>query len=53
MHVALYARVSTSHQEQPNTIESPLAALHTYVAAHDHTVWPDHIVLDHGVSGSR
>jgi site-specific DNA recombinase len=53
MPVALYARVSTSQQEKTDTIESQLAALHTYVAAHDHTVLPDHIFLDNGVSGSR
>jgi site-specific DNA recombinase len=53
MQVALYARVSTSHQEKTDTIESQLAALHAYVAAHDHTVLPEHIFLDNGVSGSR
>ena len=53
MPVALYARVSTSQQEKTDTIESQLEALHAYVAAHDHTVLPEHIFLDHGVSGSR
>lgn len=53
MHVALYARVSTSHQEKTDTIESQVEALHTYVAAHGHTVFPEHIFLDNGVSGSR
>jgi site-specific DNA recombinase len=53
MQVALYARVSTSQQEKTDTIESQLAALHAYVAAHDHTVLPGHIFLDNGVSGSR
>ena len=53
MQVALYARVSTSQQEKTDTIESQLVALHTYVAAHDHTVLPEHIFLDNGVSGSR
>jgi site-specific DNA recombinase len=53
MQVALYARVSTSQQEKTDTIESPLEALHTYVAAHNHTVVPEHIFLDKGVSGSR
>src|SRR5215471_1259335 len=53
MQVALYARVSTSQQEKTDTIESQLEALHTYVAAHDHTVLPEHIFLDNGVSGSR
>ena len=53
MHVALYARDSTSQQEKTDTIESQVAALHTYVAAHGPTVLPEHIFLDHGVSGRR
>jgi site-specific DNA recombinase len=53
MHVALYARVSTSQQEKTDTIESQVEALPTYVDAHGHTVLPEHIFLDHGVSGSR
>src|SRR3989442_2535804 len=53
MQVALYARVSTSQQEKTDTIESQLAALHAYVATYDHTVLPEHIFLDNGVSGSR
>src|SRR5262249_56705334 len=53
MQVALYARVSTSHQEKTDTIESQLVALQTYVATHDHIVLPEHLFLDNGVSGSR
>jgi DNA invertase Pin-like site-specific DNA recombinase len=53
MQVALYARVSTSQQEKTETIESPLEALQAYVAAHDHTMLPEHLFLDNGVSGSR
>jgi hypothetical protein len=53
MPVALYARVSTSPQEKTATIESPLAALHAYVATDDHTVLPEHILLANGLSGSR
>jgi site-specific DNA recombinase len=53
MQAALYARVSTSQQEKTDTIESQLAALQTYVAAHDHTVLPEYIFLDNGVSGGR
>jgi site-specific DNA recombinase len=53
MQVALYARVSTSQQEKTDTIESQLKALQTYVATHSHTVFPEHIFLDNGVSGSR
>ena len=50
---ALSARVSTSQQEKTETIESQLAALQASVAASDHTVLPEHLFLDHGVSGSR
>jgi DNA invertase Pin-like site-specific DNA recombinase len=53
MQVALYARVSTSQQEKTDTIESQVEALHAYVVTHDHTVWPEHLFLDNGVSGSR
>jgi site-specific DNA recombinase len=53
MQVALYARVSTSQQEKTDTIESQLEALQAYVAASDHTVLPEHLFLDNGVSGSR
>ena len=53
MQVALYARVSTSQQEKTDTIESPWEALQAYVAAHDHTVVPAHLLLDNGVRGSR
>lgn len=53
MQVALYARVSTSQQEKTDTIESQVEALQAYVAAHDHTVLPEHLFLDNGVSGSR
>jgi len=53
MQVTLYARVSTSQQEKTDTIASQLVALHMYVAAHDHTVWPEHLFLDNGVRGSR
>ena len=53
MQVALYARVSTSQQENTATIESPWEALQASVAADDHTVLPEHLFLDNGVSGSR
>ena len=53
MHVALYARVSTSQQEKTDTIESQLEALQAYVAVSDHTVLPEHLFLDNGGSGSR
>ena len=53
MQVALYARVSTSQQEKMDTIESPLETLRAYVASHAYTLFPDHIFLENGVSGSR
>ena len=45
MHVALYARVSTSQQEKTDTSDSQAEALHTYVAAHNHTVVPEPAIL--------
>jgi|SRR6266478_5812475 site-specific DNA recombinase len=53
MQVALYARVSTSQQEKMDTIDSQLAALQAYVASQEYTLFPEHIFLDNGVSGSR
>ena len=53
MQVALYARVSTSLQETRETIDSQLATLQAYVASQEYTRFPDHILLDNGVSGSR
>jgi site-specific DNA recombinase len=53
MQVALYARVSTSQQEKMDTIDSQLETLQAYVASHEYTLFPEHIFLDNGVSGSR
>ena len=53
MPVALYARVSTSHQETTDTLERPWEALHAYVAAHDHPVLPAPLLLANGVRGRR
>ncbi len=53
MQVALYARVSTSQQEKMDTIESQLATLQAYVASQESTLFPEHIFLDNGISGSR
>ncbi len=52
LRVAIYARVSTLHQAQAQTIEQQLTRLQVY--AHDHG-WPvpdDHIFRDDGRSGS-
>lgn len=51
--VALYARVSTAQQEQQGTIESQLAALVAYAAAHGLTIAPEHRYVDDGYSGAR
>src|SRR4030095_13952751 len=53
MQVALYARVSTSQQEKLDTIESQVDTLQAYGASHEYTLFPEHIFLDNGVSGSR
>ena len=36
-----------------DTIESQLATLQAYVASQEYTLFPEHIFLDNGVSGSR
>lgn len=50
--VALYARVSSSHQAQERTIESQVAALKDYATSHHYSVEEDLIFCDAGVSGS-
>jgi site-specific DNA recombinase len=50
---ALYARVSTAQQAEEATIESQVAALETYAAAHDYQVSAEHYFVDQGVSGAR
>jgi site-specific DNA recombinase len=53
MEVALYARVSTTRQHQPQTIEQQLRRLHDYVATHpDWYVADEHIYRDDGYSGA-
>lgn len=49
--VALYARVSTSQQEQEATIESQIAALEAYAQARGYELLPDAYYLDQAVSG--
>ncbi|AUX45910.1 DNA recombinase [Sorangium cellulosum] len=51
--MALYARVSTSHQEQEQTIASQIAALEHAAAAMGVTVPSERRYLDEGISGSR
>jgi len=43
---ALYARVSTSNQQQNETIASQLDALMAYAHAHDYEISPHHIYQD-------
>jgi site-specific DNA recombinase len=53
MEVALYVRVSTSRQQQQQTIEQQLSRLHDYVAARpDWHVAEEHIYRDDGYSGA-
>ena len=53
MNVALYARVSTPHQQQERTIASQLQALHQHITQQGWSVLPEHAYLDEGLSGSR
>lgn len=50
---SLYARVSTSRQEQEATIESQIAALDAYAAEHGYQIGPEHRFIDQAVSGYR
>jgi site-specific DNA recombinase len=53
MEVALYMRVSTSRQQQHQTIEQQLRRLRDYVATHpDWYVADEHIYRDDGYSGA-
>ena len=53
MEVALYVRVSTSRQQQQQTIEQQLSRLRDYVATHpDWHVAEEHIYRDDGYSGA-
>ena len=53
MEVALYARVSTTRPQQPQTIEQQLSRLRAYVATHpDWSVADEHIYRDDGYSGA-
>jgi site-specific DNA recombinase len=53
MRAAIYARVSTPHQDRDQTIESQLGALEAWVAAQGHNLDPTHIYADVAYSGSR
>ena len=50
---ALYARVSTTRQEQAATIESRVAELESYAQEQGYEINPDLIFLDQAISESR
>lgn len=55
MRVALYARVSTSHQVEHQTIEQQVERLIAHVRAHANAGWhldPAHVFRDDGYSGA-
>jgi site-specific DNA recombinase len=54
MEIALYARVSTSRQQQQQTIDHQLSRLRDYVATQpDWHVADGHVYLDDGYSGAN
>jgi site-specific DNA recombinase len=53
MRAAIYARVSTGRQERDQTIDSQVAALRQWVAAHGHDLQDRHVFIDEGCSGAR
>lgn len=52
MRVALYARVSTLHQAQTQTIDQQLIRLQAYAAEHGWSIPNEHIFRDDGRSGA-
>jgi site-specific DNA recombinase len=53
MQVALYARVSTPHQQQEGTITSQVRSLRHHIHQQGWSLLPDHEFLDEGISGAR
>src|SRR6266536_635109 len=54
MRIALYARVSTSRQQQTHTIDQQLARLRAYVTTQpDWSLAEEHIFCDDGQSGAK
>ena len=53
MHVALYARVSRSHQQQEGTIAGQVQMLTEYIHQQEWSLLPEYIYLDDGFSGTR
>jgi site-specific DNA recombinase len=52
MRVAMYARVSTQHQAQTQTIDQQLEQLQSYCVAHGWEWKPEHVFRDDGYSGA-
>jgi site-specific DNA recombinase len=50
---ALYARVSSSHQEKEETIESQLEQLRSFAAQRQYELPPEHEFIDQAVSGEH
>ena len=53
MKVAIYARVSTLHQQKMQTIEQQLERLRAHVAAQEWNLDEEHVFRDDGYSGSK
>jgi len=54
MRVAVYARVSTSHQQQTHTIEQQVSRLRAYVVTQaDWSLCDEHMFCDDGYSGAK
>jgi site-specific DNA recombinase len=53
MQVALYARVSTPHQQHEGTIESQRRCLEQYIQHQGWGILPEHEYVDEGLSGAR
>jgi site-specific DNA recombinase len=53
MQVALYARVSTNHQQQEGTIESQRLSLKQHMQHQGWPLLPEHEYSDDGISGAR
>ena len=53
MRVAIYARVSTQHQAQTQTIEQQLERLRAYVKQQGWELLQENIYRDDGISGAN
>ena len=54
MKIAIYARVSTQHQQQNQTIDQQLVSLRTHIAQNSEwSLSEDHIYQDNGYSGAN